>query len=56
MMGQQAGGQDLLFYSFNLEEHIPQDQLLRGIDRFLELRVNGVEFPKKCGGDEFSGQ
>ena len=38
MMGQQASGQDRLFYSFNLEEHIPQDHLLRGIDRFLDLR------------------
>ncbi len=38
MMGQQGGGQDRLFYSFNLEEHVPADHLLRGIDRFLDLR------------------
>ncbi len=38
MMGHQAGGQDRLFYSFNLEEHVPQNHLLRGIDRFLDLR------------------
>jgi transposase len=37
MMGQQAGGQDRLFYSFNLEEHIPRNHLLRGIDRCLDL-------------------
>jgi transposase len=37
MMGQQCGGQDRLFYSFNLETHVPQDHLLRGIDRFLDL-------------------
>jgi transposase len=37
MMGQQGGGQDRLFYSFNLETHVPQDHLLRGIDRFLDL-------------------
>jgi len=37
MMGQQAGAQDELFYSFNLETHIPSDHLLRGIDRFLDL-------------------
>ncbi|HEU4604192.1 MAG TPA: IS1182 family transposase [Steroidobacteraceae bacterium] len=37
MMGSQMNGQDRLFYSFNLEDHIPPDHLLRGIDRFLEL-------------------
>jgi transposase len=37
MMGQQAGDQAQLFYSFNLDQHIPSDHLLRGIDRFLDL-------------------
>ena len=37
MMGQQAGGQDQLFYSFNVEAHVPADHLLRGVDRFLDL-------------------
>jgi transposase len=37
MMGQQGGDQDRLFYSFNLDEHIPADHLLRGIDRYLDL-------------------
>lgn len=37
MMGQQGGGQDRLFYSFNLDDHIPRDHLLRGIDQFLDL-------------------
>jgi len=37
MMGQQCGGQDQLFYSFNLETHVPSNHLLRGIDRFLDL-------------------
>src|SRR5437867_4574778 len=37
MMGQQAGNQERLFYSFNLEEHVPADHLLRGIDKFLDL-------------------
>jgi transposase len=37
MMGNQGGGQERLFYSFNLDEHIPKDHLLRGIDRFLDL-------------------
>ena len=26
-----------LFYSFNLEDHVPTNHLLRGIDRFLDL-------------------
>jgi len=38
MMGQQGGNQDQLFYSFNLDAHVPQDHLLRGIERFLDLR------------------
>jgi len=37
MMGEQAGSQEPLFYGFNLESHIPQNHLLRGIDRFLDL-------------------
>src|SRR5919106_6638012 len=37
MMGQQGAGQDRLFYSFNLDDHVPQDHLLRGVDRFLDL-------------------
>ena len=36
-MGQQGGNQDRLFYSFNLESHVPADHLLRGIDRCLDL-------------------
>ncbi len=38
MMGQQAGNHEQLFYAFNLENHVPQDHLLRGIKRFLDLR------------------
>lgn len=37
MMGQRTGGQNRLFYSFNLEDHIPQNNLLRGIDQYLDL-------------------
>ena len=37
MMGQQQGGQESLFYSFNIEDHVPQNHLLRGIDRYLDL-------------------
>ena len=38
MMGRGAGGQKQLFYSFNLDAHVPADHLLRGIDRCLDLR------------------
>lgn len=37
MMGQQAGGQDHLFYAFNLETVVPQKHLLRSIDHCLDL-------------------
>jgi transposase len=37
MMGQQAVAQNQLFYSFNLDAHVPPDHLLRRIDRFLDL-------------------
>src|SRR6202034_1542307 len=37
MMGEHGGNQDRLFYSFNLDEHVPADHLLRGIDRYLDL-------------------
>src|SRR5512137_73324 len=37
MMGRQSGGQEKLFYSFNLDDHVPADHLLRGIDQFLDL-------------------
>lgn len=52
MMGQQAGSQNRLFYSFNLEDHIPQDHLLRGIDQCLdlsELRQHLAEFYSHTG-------
>jgi transposase len=37
MMGQNSGNQNHLFYSFNLEDHVPTNHLLRGIDQFLDL-------------------
>jgi transposase len=37
MMGSQGGAQERLFYSFNLDDHVPRDHLLRGVDRFLDL-------------------
>ena len=37
MMGEQRDSQQRLFYSFNLDEHVPADHLLRGINQFLDL-------------------
>jgi len=37
MMGQQSGIQEQLFFCYSLENHIPKDQLQRGINRFLDL-------------------
>ena len=37
MMGQVPGGQQRLFYSFNLEDHVPPQHLLRSIDQCLDL-------------------
>lgn len=37
MMGSNDRPQDELFYAFNLEDVVPEDHLLRHIDRFLDL-------------------
>lgn len=37
MMGFQTDNQERLFYSFNLEDHIPRDHPLRGINQYLDL-------------------
>ena len=37
MTGQLSSGQERLFYSFNLEDHIPTNHLLRSIDQCLDL-------------------
>jgi len=37
MMGARQEGQPALFYEFSLEDHVPQDHLLRSIDRFVDL-------------------
>jgi len=37
MMGNNDKPQDEFFYSFNLDDVVPQDHLLRHIDRFLDL-------------------
>lgn len=37
MMGERSVLQEALFYSFNLDRHVPMDHLLRSIDRFVDL-------------------
>lgn len=37
MMGERTLAQEALFYSLNLERHVPADHLLRSIDRFVDL-------------------
>ncbi|MDV7146028.1 IS1182 family transposase [Tropicimonas sp. TH_r6] len=37
MMGPRQEAQSALFYDFSLENHVPQDHLLRSIDRFVDL-------------------
>jgi transposase len=52
MMGQQAGVQDRLFYSFCLDTHVPPDHLLRRIDSVLDrsaLRQHLAPFYSSTG-------
>ncbi len=52
MMGSKDDGQAQFFYAFELEALIPQDHLLRGIDRFLgldELRTHLAPFYSHTG-------
>src|SRR3546814_18653867 len=37
MMGQRSSGQGRLFYAFDLDAHVPDNHLLRGIDQCLDL-------------------
>lgn len=37
MMGPRQVAQDALFFEFSIEEYVPADHPLRGIDRFLDL-------------------
>lgn len=45
MMGSRQIAEGALFYEFSLEDHVPADHLLRGIDRFVassDLRQNSA--------------
>ena len=37
MLGPKQEAQAALFYEFSLEDHVPQDHMLRSIDRFVDL-------------------
>ena len=37
MMGPRQVAPGALFYEFSLERHVPEDHLLRSIDRFVDL-------------------
>jgi transposase len=37
MMGHNGGNQNRLFYSFNLDDHVPDNHLLRGVNQCLDL-------------------
>lgn len=37
MMGPKQEAQGALFYAFSLQDHVPQDHVLRSIDRFVDL-------------------
>ena len=42
MMGRQDAAPEL-FYDFRLDDHVPADHMLRGIDRFLDLSALRLE-------------
>jgi transposase len=51
-MGSRQEAQAALFYEFPLEDHVPQDHLLRSIDRFVDLggiRAHLAEFYSHTG-------
>jgi len=53
MMGHRRVEQAALFYEFSLERHIPGDDLLRSIDRFVEFGEQGGSwrhFTARLGG------
>ena len=43
MMGERQVDQAKLFYEFSLERHVPQDHLLRAVDRFVDLERSALK-------------
>ena len=37
MLGPKQEAQGALFYEFSIDDHVPQDHLLRPVDRFVDL-------------------
>ena len=37
MMGRDDSGQEQFFYTFRLEDYVPEGHLLRGVDQFRDL-------------------
>jgi hypothetical protein len=53
MMGERRVMQEALFYGFSLERHVPDDHLLRKIDRFVNGNEQGklkCHRPTRCAG------
>ena len=52
MLGPKQEAQGALFYEFSIDDHVPQDHLLRSIDRFVDLssiRAHLAEFYSHTG-------
>ena len=52
MLGPKQEAQGALFYEFSIDDHVPQDHLLRSIDRFVDLssiRAHLAEFYSQTG-------
>jgi hypothetical protein len=49
MMGTKGGNQYRLFYSFDLDKHVPADHLLGRIDHFLDLSELRGTLPQPSG-------
>ena len=50
-MGPKQEAQAALFYEFSLEEHVPQDHLLRSIDRFVNRPQEMIRICSSAWGD-----
>jgi hypothetical protein len=46
MMGYQNSGQERPFYSFNLDDRVPANNLLCGIDQVLDLTISEHSSPR----------
>jgi hypothetical protein len=49
MMGPKQEAQGVLFDEFSIEDHVPQDHLIRAMDRFVDLS----DVRKRCTNPTF---